>query len=84
MALKVTKELDSGIVVEDAYCRVSSIGSLDKEIMIVVIQHSIDSTSKAFTINSISIPYDIEGENPIAQAYEHLKTLPEYSDAVDC
>jgi hypothetical protein len=27
---------------------------------------------------------DMNGENPIKQAYEHLKTLPEFADAVDC
>ena len=27
--------------------------------------------------------YDINGENPIQQAYEHLKTLPEFADAED-
>lgn len=29
-------------------------------------------------------PYDIDGPNPIAQAYEHVKVLPEFSAAVDC
>jgi hypothetical protein len=29
-------------------------------------------------------PYDIEGDNPIKQAYEHLKTLPEFEGAIDC
>jgi hypothetical protein len=29
-------------------------------------------------------PHDIEGPNPIKQAYLHLKTLPEFADAVDC
>lgn len=28
--------------------------------------------------------YKLENENPIKQAYLHLKTLPEYSDATDC
>jgi hypothetical protein len=28
--------------------------------------------------------YDINGENPIRQAYLHLKTLPEFANAVDC
>lgn len=27
---------------------------------------------------------DLEGSNPIRQAYEYLKTLPEFADAVDC
>jgi hypothetical protein len=28
--------------------------------------------------------YDIDGDNPIAQAYLHLKTLPEFAGATDC
>jgi hypothetical protein len=27
---------------------------------------------------------DLNGENFIAQAYNHLKTLPEFSDSTDC
>jgi hypothetical protein len=27
---------------------------------------------------------DMEGENPVKQAYLYLKTLPEFSDATDC
>ena len=34
--------------------------------------------------NQIQFAYDINGENPIKQAYLHLKTLPEFADAVDC
>ena len=32
----------------------------------------------------VEFSYDISGDNPIKQAYEHLKTLPEFSDATDC
>jgi hypothetical protein len=27
---------------------------------------------------------NIDGDNPIRQAYLHLKTLPEFANAVDC
>ena len=27
---------------------------------------------------------DLDGPNFVKQAYEHLKTLPEFADAVDC
>lgn len=30
------------------------------------------------------LPHDIDGPNPIKQAYLYLKTLPEFADAVDC
>jgi hypothetical protein len=32
---------------------------------------------------SIEFPYDLNGPNPIKQAYLYLKTLPEFADAVD-
>jgi len=28
--------------------------------------------------------FDLNGPNPIKQAYLHLKSLPEFADAVDC
>ena len=37
-----------------------------------------------FSEDMITCAYNIEGSNPYAQAYEYLKTLDEYSDAVDC
>lgn len=36
-------------------------------------------TEKGFVFNP-----NLEGDNFIAQAYEHLKTLTEFADAVDC
>ena len=33
---------------------------------------------------SVDFPIDLDGKNFIAQAYEHIKTLPEFSGAVDC
>ena len=32
----------------------------------------------------ISFTPDLDGSNFIQQAYEYLKTLPEFADAVDC
>jgi len=33
---------------------------------------------------SVDFPIDLDGPNPIKQAYLHLKTLPEFADAIDC
>ena len=37
-------------------------------------------------LTSASFPFipDLEGDNSIKQAYDQLKTLPEFADAVDC
>jgi hypothetical protein len=33
---------------------------------------------------NITFSLDLEGPNPIKQAYQFLKSLPEFADAVDC
>lgn len=33
--------------------------------------------------SSVEFPVSLEGKNFIAQAYDHLKTLPEFSQAMD-
>jgi hypothetical protein len=34
--------------------------------------------------DTYSCDLDIDGENPVRQAYLHLKTLPEFAGATDC
>jgi hypothetical protein len=43
-----------------------------------------DISFPAFGDESYSCTYDINGENPVRQAYLHLKTLPEFANATDC
>jgi hypothetical protein len=38
----------------------------------------------AFGDAEYSCAYDLDGANPIRQAYLHLKTLPEFANATDC
>lgn len=41
--------------------------------------------SEKLTVQSTyQFEVNLDGPNFIAQAYEHLKTLPEFSDATDC
>ena len=49
------------------------------------------TASVIFTLNgeeamqrSYDFAIDLDGPNFIKQAYEHLKTLPEFEDAIDC
>jgi len=35
-------------------------------------------------IKTYKFNVDLEGANYIAQAYKHLKTLPEFENAIDC
>lgn len=82
MALKINTQ-HKGIDVQGANCRVSSV-DLTKSVMDFKLEKRATESSEAFSVSEFTCPYDIAGDNPIAQAYAHLKTLPEFSNAVDC
>jgi hypothetical protein len=85
MAVKRTQTLVNGLVVTDGYNRVDSI-ILSKSSMIIELNiYARDNPEDmpAVLKTSYSCNYNIEGENPIKQAYEYLKTLPEFADATD-
>jgi hypothetical protein len=70
-------------VFQNAYIKIDQISG-NKGLLQVVIgvykeqgQNKIDSVSTGFSPS-------LDGKNFIAQAYEHLKTLPEFADASDC
>lgn len=84
MALKMKVETPQGFVVEDAYHRVESATLLDKTRVGFNVSVYKDVKKEAFALNSYTCAYDINGNNPIAQAYEHLKTLSEFKGAQDC
>lgn len=68
----------------DAYWQVS--GTLiNKESGIAhLVVYQDNTKSRVLRMTSKEFPYDLDGGNPIAQAYGHLKTLPEFEGAVDC
>jgi hypothetical protein len=86
MALQKTykiKAFNQEIEIENAYIKALQVTS-DKENSSVLIQifdseqkNKIDQFFKEFKTN-------LSGENPIKQAYLHLKSLPEFVGATDC
>jgi len=84
MALKLTKKTSIGLNAVDAYHRVENIELQNKNIIIFNVKSYADAMFHPFNVLSFSCDYDINGENPIKQAYLHLKALPEFSDATDC
>ena len=84
MALKKSQDSSFGIVVKNAYSRVESLRLLNKQKMQFNACTYADVDAAPFMSNLYSCAYDIAGENPIAQAYAHLKTLEDFADAVDC
>ena len=81
MALAKNTEYKS-VTIESAYFRVSSV-TAQKDTMTFGLGLHATETSEMISHETYSCAYDIDGENPIKQAYEHLKTLPEFSDAED-
>ena len=81
--MALSKTIDyKGVTIADAYHRVWAVTLSKTEISFGLGVHAsadadmIDSTSH-------TCAYDIAGDNPIKQAYEHLKTLPEFAGAAD-
>jgi len=84
MALSKTIETVHGFQAVDAYHRVEAVSLLSKEQMSFHVRSYMDLDKPFFAEQIITAPYLLEGKNPIKQAYENLKTLPEFIDSQDC
>ena len=84
MALKKTVATYFGTEVADAYHRVDCLQLVGKKEIEFRVRVSVDGIKPHFADAAFFCPFDINGSNPFAQAYAHLKTLPEFADAVDC
>jgi len=83
MALKKTVEF-KGIEVQNAYIRVWRFEGNKSEISVGVGFYK-DAESEMFDSKTVKVDsFVLGGDNPIAQAYEHLKTLPAFAGAVNC
>lgn len=84
MAFRQTITLESGITVESAYRKVESVSISADGSMRAQVRAYAASDVPACNDASFTMAYDIGGSNPFCQAYLHLKTLPEFANAVDC
>jgi hypothetical protein len=85
MALQLTTTTPQGFTATDAYHRVENISLHNKNSIVFSISSYKDNLhTNLFKSEIKHCDYDLNGENPIKQAYLHLKTLPDFADAVDC
>ena len=85
MALQKTVTTPHGIEVTDAYHRIEYVQIVNKTSLVYHVRTYKDNSDLPFFEEKVlQSDYDITGDNPIAQAYTHLKSLPEFADAVDC
>jgi len=86
MALKTTIKIDTeyGVPVELEGILVKVTGiSGDKNKMVAHLSF-FDEKGGVLWTKAYSFKVSLSGDNFIAQAYEYLKTLPEFADAIDC
>lgn len=82
MALKKTIVF-KGIEIKDAYMKVWSYEGNKSELRCGV-SIQVDSNGEMLDSKQYQVPYTLDGENPVKQSYEYLKTLPEFEGAQDC
>jgi len=84
MALKMATKSVHGFDAPSAYHRVENTLLVNKDSMSFALRVYADIEQSAFFDEKIfDCAYEMSGDNPIKQAYEHLKTLPEFSTAED-
>jgi hypothetical protein len=77
-----TIELDNyQVLIQDVYVKVETVFSSKTNTTATV---SFTHNNNKIAERSFKFSIDLGGPNPIKQAYQFLKTLPEFSDAVDC
>ncbi len=87
MALLATVQARGGVAVQSAYVRVTNPHLIGKRRLSFLVKHFKDSAaSDDFDgpVRAAECAFDLNGPNPFVQAYNHLKTLPEFAGAVDC
>lgn len=82
---KTENLFDGALEIPSAYWKVESVTSTKTESSCVVsISRIIEDNQTAVETKQYSFTTDMQGDNPIRQAYKHLKTLPEFAGATDC
>ena len=71
------------VVFENCYYKVSQV-SASKEKAVANVHAMTENGGSVIDRKEYIFVPDLNGTNFIAQAYEHLKTLPEFAGATDC
>jgi len=84
MAIEKTVTTSYGIEVQDAYHRVEGLSIIGKDQIHFRVRSSVDGVLPHFSDVEYQCAYELDGQNPIKQAYKHLKTLSEFTNSMDC
>lgn len=84
MALEHNMVSPLGFTANAAYIRVEDVRLHGKANIEFRVRGYVSIGYPAFIDCEYRCAYDLTGDNPIRQAYLHLKTLPEFAGATDC
>lgn len=84
MALRNNVQMANGINVSNSYIKVGTVSVVQKNILSFNALYSVNAEKPTYQEQSFQCAYNIDKENPIKQAYEYLKTLPDFAGAIDC
>lgn len=83
MAFKINCTTPHGFDAEGAYCRVEGLTLTKGTLTFALRRYKDESGLPCFLEQYFSAPYALTSVNPLQQAYDYLKTLPEFAGAVD-
>lgn len=91
MALQKTLTLNNGISLTDAYIKIigldipsaADIGGQKKRFALVRTSIQANASGSLIQLHTCDFEVSMSGDNFLAQAYTHLKTLPEFAGAAD-
>ena len=87
MALSLSPTLidnfGESVTIQNAYVKVIHVLAT-KDILTVFYAIMRSANEQSICTKTVDTALDLEGPNPIKQAYQFLKSLPEFSDATDC
>ena len=83
MSIKIKKEIAAYETKITLNCILSVINVRGNKKEMIADCHLVNNDKIVESISYLFTP-SLEGDNFIKQAYLHLKSLPEYADAIDC
>lgn len=84
MALSKNLQTKFGVEITNVYFRVEGVSILQKTVLQFILRAYKDKTKSSIEETMMFCEYVLDGENPLKQAYMHIKSLPEYAGVVDC
>jgi galactose mutarotase-like enzyme len=85
MAIQKSVTTQHGLVANNAYHKVENVTIRNKTQMEFNVKvFSSKEQSLPFEMLAFSCAYDMQGDNPLRQAYTYVKTLPDFAGSTDC